>query len=107
MSVEEGMVEEAKESTGTECAWKALKEYRDRLDEWGEEDLKVEYDNLIEKVMVQQESIKRSGVINMLDKAGVVATSEEMGFAEHSMVVDGCSADGYIDMAEESVDVGK
>lgn len=56
-----------------------------------------EYDN---KVLQQQEAIRRSGHINMFDMNGVQRIASQMGADELVNFIEQSSADEYIEMAE-------
>lgn len=53
-----------------------------------------------DKVLQQQEAIRRSGLTNMYDMSAVKRIADEMGSYELVDFLDDCAADEYIDMAE-------
>lgn len=97
------LIEEAMDEVDESCGWKAVKEYRDRLEEM-DSPLADEYEYLISGVKSQQEAIRKGGYVNMFDKARVADVSRRIGFDEHADMMDYISAEGYIDMAEEAVE---
>lgn len=61
----------------------------------------TEYDHK-EKLLRQQEAIRRSGAINMFDKSGVASIARDMGFDELAEFIDSSDASSYFDLAEEA-----
>jgi len=59
----------------------------------------TDYNN---KVLQQQEAIRRSGQINMFNNKGVKRIAEDMGAVELAEFIETADADEYFDMAEES-----
>jgi len=59
----------------------------------------TDYNN---KVLQQQEAIRRSGQINMFDMNGVRRIAEDMGAVELADFIEAADTDEYFDMAEES-----
>lgn len=57
-----------------------------------------------DKVLQQQEAIRKSGMVNMFDKSGVKEIAVEMGSTELVEFIEGASADEYIGMAEDAVE---
>lgn len=55
-----------------------------------------------EKVLQQQEAIRRSGQINMMDMRGVKRIAEDMGAVQLVDFIEAADAEQYFDMAEES-----
>lgn len=55
-----------------------------------------------EKVLQQQEAIRRSGQINMFDMNGVRRIAEDMGANELAQFIEEATTEQYISMAEES-----
>lgn len=59
-------------------------------------------------VLRQQEAIRRSGAINMFDKAGVrCLAEEEFGFDELAEWLAGANAEEYFAMAERAAEEGR
>lgn len=100
----ETMIDEAQRNTETQCGYRAVKEYTEMLKEDGVEDLYVEYKELLETVQSQQEAIRQTGKVNMFNMAGVEDVSRQIDFVEHHTMMDEVSSEGYIEMAEDSVD---
>jgi len=100
----ETMIDEAQRNTDTRCGYRAVKEYTEMLKEDGVEDLYVEYKELLETVQSQQESIRQTGKVNMFNMAGVENVSRQIEFVEHLTMMQEVSSEGYIEMAEDSVD---
>lgn len=57
-----------------------------------------------DKVLQQQEAIRRSGAINMFDKNGVKQIAEDMGADELAEFIENASAEEYIEMADTSAE---
>lgn len=57
-----------------------------------------------DKVLQQQEAIRRSGAINMFDKNGVKRMAEDMGADELAEFIDNASSKEYIEMADTAAE---
>lgn len=64
-------------------------------------DTMTDYDD---KVLQQQEAIRKSGHVNMFDKNGVKRIAEQMGADELVEFIENSDAEEYINMAEESAE---
>lgn len=57
-----------------------------------------------DKVLQQQEAIRKSGHINMFDKAGVKDIAQQMGSTELAEFIEDADAEEYFDMAEKAAE---
>jgi len=60
--------------------------------------------NYPDEVLEQQEAVRASGEINMLDKAGVRDVALKMGFTELADYVRDADASEYLEMAQASAE---
>jgi len=60
-----------------------------------------------DKVLQQQEAIRRSGQINMFDKEGVRQIAKQMGSTELVEFLENSDAEEYFDMAAAAREHGK
>lgn len=59
-------------------------------------------EEFMDKVMKQQEAIRKSGMINMFDVGGVQKIASDMDSSELVAFIEQSSNDEYLKMAEES-----
>jgi hypothetical protein len=57
-----------------------------------------------DKVLQQQEAIRRSGAVNMFDRTGVKRIAEDMGADELVEFIEESSAEEYINMADAAAE---